>query len=96
MTLGLQSPWQVNEISFFADESTRKQFHLHIGFARGSRFPDEAGIMLLNSMSKVFIFVKFSNGGEKSQVIVVIKFFKIAVENIRADGWKTSTVAVGI
>ncbi len=43
MALGLQSPWQVNDISFSADKSTRKELHLHIGFARGSRFPDETG-----------------------------------------------------
>jgi len=43
MALGLQSPWQVNDISFSADESTRKELHLHIGFARGSRFQDETG-----------------------------------------------------
>ena len=43
MALGLQSPWQVNDISFSADESTRKELHLHIGFVRGSRFPDETG-----------------------------------------------------
>jgi len=44
MALGLQSPWQVNDISFSADESTRKELHLHIGFVRGSRFPDETGV----------------------------------------------------
>jgi len=43
MALGLQSPWQVNDISFSADESTRKELHLHISFVRGSRFPDETG-----------------------------------------------------
>jgi len=44
MALGLQSPWQVNDISFAADDSTRKELHLHIGFVRGSRFPDETGV----------------------------------------------------
>jgi len=43
MALGLQSPWQVNDVSFAAGESNRKELHLHIGFARGSRFPDETG-----------------------------------------------------
>lgn len=43
MALGLQSPWQVNDISFSAEESTRKELHLHIGFVRGSRFADETG-----------------------------------------------------
>lgn len=45
MALGLQSPWQVNDISFAADESKQKALHLHIGFVRGSRFPDETGAM---------------------------------------------------
>jgi len=45
MALGLQSPWQVNDLSFAADESTRKELHLHIGFVRGARFPDETGVM---------------------------------------------------
>ncbi len=44
MALGLQSPWQVNDISFSDDGSTRKELHLHIGFDRGSRFPDETGV----------------------------------------------------
>ena len=43
MALGLQSPWQVNDITFAAEESSQKELHLHIGFARGSRFPDETG-----------------------------------------------------
>ena len=43
MALGLQSPWQVNDVSFSAEESGRKELHLHIGFPPGSRFPDEMG-----------------------------------------------------
>ncbi len=43
MALGLQSPWQVVDISFAAIESKQKELHLHIGFHRGSRFPDETG-----------------------------------------------------
>lgn len=43
MPLGLLSPWQVNDISFTVEESSQKKLHLHIGFARGSRFPDETG-----------------------------------------------------
>ena len=42
MALGLQSSWQVNDISF--SEPTRKELHLQIGFVRGSRFPDETGV----------------------------------------------------
>ena len=43
MALGLQSPWQVNDISFAVEESKQRELHLHIGFPRGSRFPDETG-----------------------------------------------------
>ncbi|MFY9260886.1 MAG: ISL3 family transposase, partial [Gallionella sp.] len=41
MALGLQSPWQVNDVSFAADDAAHKELHLHIGFERGARFPDE-------------------------------------------------------
>lgn len=44
MALGLQSPWQMNDISFSAKGSPREELHRHIGFVRGSRFPDETGV----------------------------------------------------
>jgi len=43
MALGLQSPWKVTEISFAGNEPRHRELHLHIGFVRGSRFPDETG-----------------------------------------------------
>jgi transposase len=43
MALGLQSPWQVTDVSFAADDASHKELHLHIGFQRGARFPDETG-----------------------------------------------------
>ncbi len=43
MALGLQSPWQVQEITFAANESGREELHLTIGFPPGSRFPDDSG-----------------------------------------------------
>jgi len=45
MALGLQSPWQVQEITFAANESGREELHLTIGFPPGSRFPDESGTL---------------------------------------------------
>jgi transposase len=42
MALGLQTPWQVTDISF--SEGTPKELHLQINFATGSRFPDATGI----------------------------------------------------
>jgi len=44
MALGLQSPWEVTEITFSGDESGQRELHLHIDFVRGSRFPDETGV----------------------------------------------------
>ncbi len=43
MALGLQSPWQVTDISFSATDSARKELHLYIGCVHGSRFADETG-----------------------------------------------------
>jgi transposase len=45
MALGLQSPWQVDDILFSDEDSGRKELHLHIGFVRGSRFPDRTGVI---------------------------------------------------
>ena len=44
MALGLQVPWEVTEISF-REKGKKKELHLQIGFARGTRFPDETGIL---------------------------------------------------
>ena len=44
LALGLQSPWQVNDVTFSTDESARSELHLHIDFISGSRFPDEANV----------------------------------------------------
>lgn len=44
MALGLQAPWQVEDISFVSEESKSKELHIHIGFPAGSRFPDEVGM----------------------------------------------------
>jgi transposase len=42
MALGLQAPWQVKDVTFSTDDKFRSELHLYIGFAPGSRFPDEA------------------------------------------------------
>jgi transposase len=42
MALGLQTPWQVTDISF--SEGIPKELHLQINFVTGSRFPDATGI----------------------------------------------------
>ena len=43
MALGLQSPWQVQEITFAPNESGREELHINIGFPPGSRFADVSG-----------------------------------------------------
>ena len=45
MALGLHPPWQVSDVTFTTDESVRSELHLRIGFAVGSRFPDEANVL---------------------------------------------------
>ena len=44
MALGLQSPWQVKDVTFSTDESAHSELHLRIDFISGSRFPDEANV----------------------------------------------------
>lgn len=43
MALGLQAPWQITGVSFTAEESSRNELRLQIGFAPGSKFKDETG-----------------------------------------------------
>ncbi len=43
MALGLQTPWEVKDISFTDNENGSRELHLHIGFISGSRFPDKTG-----------------------------------------------------
>lgn len=45
MALGLQTPWQVKDVTFSTDESGHSELHLRIGFAPGSRFPDETNAL---------------------------------------------------
>ena len=42
MALGLHTPWQVKDVTFSTDDTGHSELHLHIDFASGSRFPDEA------------------------------------------------------
>ena len=42
MALGLQTPWQVKEVTFSTDELSHSELHLHIDFVSGSRFLDDA------------------------------------------------------
>jgi transposase len=42
MALGLQTPWQVKDVTFSTDELARSELHLYIDFVPGSRFLDDA------------------------------------------------------
>ena len=43
IALGLQSPWEINEIDFQYNEQGSSELHLTIGFTKGSRFMDSGG-----------------------------------------------------
>jgi transposase len=42
MALGLQTPWQVKDVTFSTDELSRSELHLPIAFVPGARFLDDA------------------------------------------------------
>jgi transposase len=42
MAVGLQTPWQVKDVTFSTDELSRSELHLHIAFVPGARFLDDA------------------------------------------------------
>jgi transposase len=44
MALGLQAPWSITKVDFVHEPGVAHQLHLHIGFASGSKFKDDAGI----------------------------------------------------
>jgi transposase len=44
MALGLPAPWSVTKVDFVHEPGSAQQLHLHIGYASGSKFKDEAGI----------------------------------------------------
>lgn len=44
MALGLQAPWSITKVDFAHEPGSAHQLHLHIGYASGSKFKDEAGI----------------------------------------------------
>ena len=43
MALGLNTPWQVKDVTFSTDDKLRSELHLRIDFVSGSRFLDEKG-----------------------------------------------------
>lgn len=44
MALGLQTPWEITDVTFKTNDVARSELHLRIGFVTGSKFQDEAGV----------------------------------------------------
>lgn len=44
MALGIESPWEISGIKF-ENLKTGKELNIHIDFKKGSRFPDDAGVL---------------------------------------------------
>lgn len=44
MALGIESPWEISNVRF-KDLKTGKELHIDIDFKRGSKFPDESGVL---------------------------------------------------
>jgi len=42
LALGLQAPWEVNDVHF-EDSGSHRTLHIDISFTRGSQFPDDSG-----------------------------------------------------
>ena len=46
MVLGLQAPWEITDVTFKTNDAARRELHLRIGFVSGSKFKDEAGVVI--------------------------------------------------
>lgn len=87
MALGLQSPWQVNDISFVTDETKKKELHIHIGFVTGSRFPDASGVAcpVYDTVEREWQHLNFFEHNS---------FLHCAVPRIKTSDGKVVTVSV--
>lgn len=46
MALGIQSPWEVTSVEFKKSETdSRKELHIYVDFKKGSKFPDDTGLL---------------------------------------------------
>lgn len=44
LALGLKEPWEITNVEISTDKESVKELHIQLGFKRGSKFEDEAGI----------------------------------------------------
>ena len=45
LALGLNEPWEITEVEISADSDSVKELNIYLGFKRGAKFEDEAGIL---------------------------------------------------
>ena len=60
MALGIESPWEISNVRF-KDLKTGKELHIDIDFKRGSKFPDESGVLCAvhDTVQKNMVTFKF-------------------------------------
>jgi len=73
MALGLQSPWQVKEVSFSTNEFARSELHLHIDFVSGSRFPDETNELCPVHDTVERLMCQHFSGHKVKQILAAIR-----------------------
>lgn len=87
MALGLQSPWQVQDITFTPNASGREELHLTLGFPPGSRFPcaDGTPCPVHDTVKRTWQHLSFFEHP---------CFLHCAVPRIKTPGGKVATVPV--
>lgn len=85
--IGLQSPWQVNDIAFVSDETKKNELHIYIGFSLGSLFTDNAGIACT-------VYDTIERKWQHLNFFEHTCFLHCAVPRIKTSDGKVTTVAV--
>ena len=87
IALGLQSPWQVQDITFTPNASGREELHLTLGFPSGSRFSDTDGTPcpVHDTVARTWQHLSF---------FAHPCFIHCAVPRIKTPGGKVATVPV--
>ena len=45
LALGLNEPWKIADVDISVGKNSVKEFNIHLGFKRGAKFEDEAGVL---------------------------------------------------
>ena len=45
LALGLNEPWKITDVDISVGKNSVKEFNIHLGFKRGAKFEDEAGVL---------------------------------------------------